>query len=44
MSEGRAWRDQARALPDAGAAPALRLRVLNGAGALARRQSDLGRS
>jgi predicted ATPase/transcriptional regulator with XRE-family HTH domain len=45
MSEGRAWLDQALTMPGTEAVPtAVRLQVLNGAGALARRQSDLGRA
>jgi predicted ATPase/DNA-binding XRE family transcriptional regulator/Tfp pilus assembly protein PilF len=45
MGEARAWLDRALSLPEAQAAPAsVRLQVLNGAGALARRQSDLGRA
>lgn len=41
FTEGRRWLEQALALPDHNVPPAVRLKAINGAGTLARRQSDL---
>ena len=44
FTEGRRWLEQALALPAHDLQPALRLKAINGAGTLARRQSDYARS